>query len=318
MDEREFELQLKGDFLNEADEIIQNLELKLLSLEDNERQIEALNELFRNAHTLKGSGMVAGFSFFANFAHKMESLLDILRSSDIEVEKEDVDILLLSLDKLKEISRELKTNFDAVVPVEEVESLLLNRIKILLDIKEKGSADAVSTNAKLEQDRNSDSGYTQNPQQTSLKSETSKIHESETLPMGDQNLLVYICGEDANLSSLIKLSLGSPKWAAIHSDYSKFLEVVKKDKPSLAILDEIFARETFLKDDKDSSFFEDMRGVRFIIYGSAELNNKLKNLNNILEYRCLTRPLRKKAIINTLESLLGFKTSINIRTKLSA
>ena len=62
-------------FLVEAGEHIQNLNKGLLSLEKDPNNTAIIDELFRAAHTLKGSAAMMGFQGVSDVAHKSEDML---------------------------------------------------------------------------------------------------------------------------------------------------------------------------------------------------------------------------------------------------
>lgn len=64
---------------------------------------DCLQQIFRAAHTIKGSSSLVGYEPIASLAHSMESLLDILRNEKQTVNQEDAKALRFSLDKLKKI-----------------------------------------------------------------------------------------------------------------------------------------------------------------------------------------------------------------------
>ncbi len=88
-------------FLNESKEIIGNLENDIITLEENRDNQEIINRIFRYFHTLKGSSGIAGFNLIYEFTHNLESLFDKVRSGDIKVSKDIIDILLDSIDWIK-------------------------------------------------------------------------------------------------------------------------------------------------------------------------------------------------------------------------
>jgi two-component system chemotaxis sensor kinase CheA len=88
-------------FLNESKEIIGNLESDIVTLEVNRDDQEIINRIFRYFHTLKGSSGIAGYNVIYEFTHHLESLFDKVRSGDIKVSKEIIDILLDSIDWIK-------------------------------------------------------------------------------------------------------------------------------------------------------------------------------------------------------------------------
>ena len=89
------------DFLVEADELTQSLDSNFVKLESAPRDLELLNEIFRAAHTIKGTSSFLGFDSITELAHKMEDVLNMLRRSELIVTADIMDVLLASLDQLK-------------------------------------------------------------------------------------------------------------------------------------------------------------------------------------------------------------------------
>ncbi|MET1123832.1 MAG: chemotaxis protein CheA [Archaeoglobaceae archaeon] len=89
------------DFLQEAKEYVELMNQNLLKIEKGE--IEAVNEVFRVAHTIKG---MAGFMNFRNLerlCHALESVLGLVRDGRLEVSEELVDVMLRAVDTIEEI-----------------------------------------------------------------------------------------------------------------------------------------------------------------------------------------------------------------------
>ena len=63
-------------FLQEADELLGEIEQTTLGLGGGNPVEESVNQLFRAFHTIKGSGAMFGFTEVAGFTHHMETLLD--------------------------------------------------------------------------------------------------------------------------------------------------------------------------------------------------------------------------------------------------
>ena len=90
-------------FLDESREHLQSLNDGLLSLESNPEEIDVLNEIFRNAHTLKGMSATMGYTKTAELTHDMENLLDMLRKKQLKVNGDIVDVLFECVDSLTEM-----------------------------------------------------------------------------------------------------------------------------------------------------------------------------------------------------------------------
>jgi two-component system chemotaxis sensor kinase CheA len=92
--------QYKELFINEAQEHLEALNQSMVDLEKDPGNPDVLTEIFRSAHTLKGMSATMGFDQLTELTHEMENVLDGLRSGDIEVGTDIVDILFSCLDML--------------------------------------------------------------------------------------------------------------------------------------------------------------------------------------------------------------------------
>lgn len=102
-------------FLDEAEEMLQNMEGGILRLEKESENPEVLAEIFRAAHTLKGSSATLGHQKMAELTHAMENVLDKLRKGKLAVSTAVVDTLFACLDVLKAFKEEIATGEEAGV-----------------------------------------------------------------------------------------------------------------------------------------------------------------------------------------------------------
>lgn len=101
-------------FLDELDEKIEILNENLLLLEKEESNPELLQEIFRAAHTIKGSSAVMGYNRVSQLTHEMENLFDRLRQGTLDISAELIDLLFESLDVLKSLRDEITGQGDHV------------------------------------------------------------------------------------------------------------------------------------------------------------------------------------------------------------
>jgi len=94
-------------FLQEADEQLQLLDEDIVRLEKEENNPDLMQEIFRAAHTLKGSSAMIGHNRMAELAHAMENVLDNLRKGTLSISPQIVDALLHGLDIMRELREEL-------------------------------------------------------------------------------------------------------------------------------------------------------------------------------------------------------------------
>jgi two-component system chemotaxis sensor kinase CheA len=88
-------------FLQEADELLGEVENDLLEIEKNPEDMECLNKLFRAMHTIKGSGSMFGFQAVADFTHHIETLLDCAREGKFRLGHEAINLVLESKDCIR-------------------------------------------------------------------------------------------------------------------------------------------------------------------------------------------------------------------------
>ena len=59
-----------------------------------------VNEIFRNAHTLKGMSATMGFNKIAELTHEMEDVLDLIRKEQLKLNEDIIDTLFKCVDSL--------------------------------------------------------------------------------------------------------------------------------------------------------------------------------------------------------------------------
>ncbi len=119
--------QFIGIFLQEAAEQMELLEQDILKLE-HEASKELLQEIFRAAHTLKGSSRAMGLTSMGELTHAMEDIFDALRNDQIAVNVSLVDALFNGLDALKVMLQQIAatgtTALDTAVQTARLRSAL--------------------------------------------------------------------------------------------------------------------------------------------------------------------------------------------------
>jgi two-component system, chemotaxis family, sensor kinase CheA len=87
-------------YLEEAVELLAELEISLLDLEERPDDKELINRVFRAMHTIKGSGAMVGFDAVAAFTHEVETVFDLVRDEKMVITKELLDLTLKSRDHI--------------------------------------------------------------------------------------------------------------------------------------------------------------------------------------------------------------------------
>ncbi len=107
-------------FLEESDEQLQHLDENIIRLEAEGEDVTLLQEIFRAAHTLKGSSATIGHKKMADVTHSMEGLLDKLRTQQLKPTIHIVDALLAALDVLKIFREEIASGKEVELDINPV------------------------------------------------------------------------------------------------------------------------------------------------------------------------------------------------------
>ena len=122
------------EFIQEAEEILENLDQELIELENDPTNKELLNQIFRGMHTLKGGAGFLGLESVISLAHVIESIFDKLRNDEMELDSEKMDVILEGIDVLKNSIETLKESNE--IPDNEEIAPLLEKLNALLEGKE--------------------------------------------------------------------------------------------------------------------------------------------------------------------------------------
>lgn len=94
--------RFKQKFIEEAKDLIDDLEKSLLALEDEESP-DMIKEVFRVMHTLKGNSSMFGFDLISAVTHDLETLYDKIRHNQKKLTAEIITISFHALDHIKEL-----------------------------------------------------------------------------------------------------------------------------------------------------------------------------------------------------------------------
>ncbi len=111
-------------FLAETTELLDGLDAQLVRLEQDGASEALLQEIFRAAHTIKGSGAAIGHVRMARLTHAWETLLDKLRHGELTISSALVDRFFEALDVLKVLAGEVETGEQTDTEVESLAAAL--------------------------------------------------------------------------------------------------------------------------------------------------------------------------------------------------
>lgn len=92
--------QMLQDFLGEALELLDQLNLNLIQLEDEPDNEDLISQIFRIAHTIKGSAGFAGLEEMSRIGRKMEEIFGEVRKGSLKVTPPFISTMFSGLDIL--------------------------------------------------------------------------------------------------------------------------------------------------------------------------------------------------------------------------
>ncbi len=124
---------LAMNFVSEALDLLQEIEVAILNVEHDPEDPEAINAIFRPFHTIKGVSGFLNLGDINHLAHDVENLLDGARSGDLAMEGTVVDLILDAVDLLRVMISDVSTEINTGQPTGADYGLgaFLNRIELV-------------------------------------------------------------------------------------------------------------------------------------------------------------------------------------------
>ena len=116
-------------FYAESQELLEAMESALLRLEEGDYDKDVLNEIFRSAHTIKGSSGIFGLDHIVEFTHVVENVLDRARDEQIKIETELLNILFRCRDHMSKLVTCGLEEFTNDSALQEAGSTLLKQLQ---------------------------------------------------------------------------------------------------------------------------------------------------------------------------------------------
>jgi len=137
----------KKKFIEEAVDLIDELEKAVLELEDNSNDLDIVQRIFRIMHTLKGNSSMFGFEQIDRFTHHMETIYDQVRSGEREVTQDTLDATLRSVDHLKNLLDEAGNESPQLMQEQEtlmtqMDAIIEGRTPVKAETKKTQSTDS--------------------------------------------------------------------------------------------------------------------------------------------------------------------------------
>lgn len=107
-------------FIDEAQHLLNDMESKLLELEQYPTNRDHVEAIFRAMHTLKGIGSMFGFTVISEFTHHLESIFDKIRNGSKALSKNVFEVSYLSVDHLRNLLSNPEFNNEGLIRHHEV------------------------------------------------------------------------------------------------------------------------------------------------------------------------------------------------------
>lgn len=128
------DVEIVKEFLVESNDHLDDVESKILQLEEKPEDVDLINGIFRPIHSMKGSAGFLGLKDIGKVSHELETLLDEARKDKIKITLEIIEILYEGIDilkKLRETVAKKVDNKDASTDVIDYQPLLSKITAIL-------------------------------------------------------------------------------------------------------------------------------------------------------------------------------------------
>lgn len=125
-------------FREEVKEYFERLESGLLLLEQDPKNHQVIDEIFRIMHSMKGTGGMFGYDLLSDVTHDLESLYEIFKSKKVQITSEVISFTLKSIDGLNDllVQEPTKEHFSLAEKMKSETQQLINRLNPI-EVKEK-------------------------------------------------------------------------------------------------------------------------------------------------------------------------------------
>ena len=103
--------RIKQLFILEAEEHLVTLETGLVDLKSTMSDSEAINDMFRAAHSVKGGAAMLGMHSVQKVAHRLEDCFKIIRENPVDIDQTVESQFLKGYDTLKELVERLQSPY---------------------------------------------------------------------------------------------------------------------------------------------------------------------------------------------------------------
>jgi two-component system, chemotaxis family, sensor kinase CheA len=229
---------LLGDFLDESDQLLAQLNERLLQLDQWVHTLDAeqrqpcdavvLNEMFRAAHSLKGLSAMLGLSDINILTHKIENVFDAARKNELTVTPNVTELVFAGLDQLGALVTRLKN--PEAAPIDS--TAVVDSIRQLLEGS--GVEQKIATQADAERAwREAIAADATNSDEPVPNDPLADVRDEQDIP--DNYLAIFIDECETSLDGLTTALLAL-EHGAEHADLKALMGIAHKIKGSAAAI----------------------------------------------------------------------------------
>ncbi|KAA3656878.1 MAG: hypothetical protein DWQ10_14465, partial [Calditrichaeota bacterium] len=178
-DDLDFMAEIVEEFLVESNELLEKLDTDLIALEKSPEDLDLINEIFRAAHTFKGTSGFLGFDKMMRLTHAAEDILNRMRKGNLSLTPkimdailETVDVLRTFLDNISETNKEGDVEVDGLIAVlKELNEGSAKTSDAEPDADEQQSAPGESENSEQQSEDKAAGDRTEKGSDTTLQAE---------------------------------------------------------------------------------------------------------------------------------------------------
>ncbi|KAA3615566.1 MAG: chemotaxis protein CheA [Calditrichaeota bacterium] len=173
--------EIIAEFLVESNELLEKLDSDLIALEKSPDDLELINEIFRAAHTFKGTSGFLGFNKLMSLTHAAEDILNRMRKGNLSLTSEIMDAILETVDVLRTFLDNISsTNQEGDVEVDTLIAILNKLNEGASPEKEDTEGATVETSKDTAEQENAQIPLKKNEDSNDTKEEKSTVTEIAT------------------------------------------------------------------------------------------------------------------------------------------
>ncbi len=241
-------------FVDDCRENIIKINKLLLCLEKTPDNSEAMNDVFRSVHSIKGASNMLKFKSLAEISHKLEDALDSLRKERIAHSKTLSDLLFKGTDIISEMVELIADGKDETIEIEEISKEL----------------DAAAQGKALETDILN----------SAINSKGEDVNTEDKVVMEQDDFL-----KSLELTSTKVSKAASNSIEPCDTKKDDLLSLKKKQLQDKDAVEEVFASETNRQTEKSA----EQKIDETIRIGANKLDETIKLMEEMVSLQCRTR-----------------------------